>query len=178
MATRTVIEFTNGIQYHILARNSLSPHASIYTYKQTSTEHTRGWSTPSRKRAESGMDWVGRTAKTGCGPVSSGLRDYTPSEAYTRPTLHQSENARRINVSGDRGSLTVLVLCTKQNTWSRAHTVHNHSQFNSVLRTAITSAIILRRDGTLSQHPLIISHTRSESSGWSGQGGRRPSNIE
>jgi hypothetical protein len=56
--------------------------------------------------------------------------------------------------------------------------VRGYSLRNSAFRTAMASVIVLRRDGTLSQHPLIIPQTRLESWGWLGRGGRRPLSIE
>jgi len=51
-------------------------------------------------------------------------------------------------------------------------------EFASASRMATTSTIVLRWAGLAFQDPLIIFHTRSESSGWSGRAGRRPLNIE
>ena len=48
----------------------------------------------------------------------------------------------------------------------------------SASRMATTSAIVLRCAGSPFQHPLIIPHTRSESSGQLGRAGRRPVDTE
>ena len=42
----------------------------------------------------------------------------------------------------------------------------------------MASVIVMRWAGSSFQHPLIIFHARSESSGWPGRAGRRPFNIE
>jgi hypothetical protein len=49
---------------------------------------------------------------------------------------------------------------------------------NSVSRTETASVIVILCDGACSQQLLIMSQTRSESSGLSGRGGRVPPSIK
>ena len=73
---------------------------------------------------------------------------------------------------------TMITLYTKQKYRERGKkVVQDRRGFSSASRAVMTSAIVLRRAGSLCQHPSIISHTLLESSGWLGRGGRRPFSI-